>query len=24
VWRGLLGVATAAGDIGPFVAEASQ
>jgi outer membrane protein len=24
VWRGLLGVATADGDIGPFVAEASQ
>ena len=24
VWRGLLGVATAAGDIQPFVAEASQ
>lgn len=24
VWRGLLGVATAAGDIGPFLAEADQ
>jgi outer membrane protein TolC len=24
VWRGLLGVATAAGDIQPFVVEASQ
>ena len=24
VWRGLLGVATAAGDIQPFVAEANQ
>jgi hypothetical protein len=24
VWRGLLGIATAAGDIQPFVAEASQ
>jgi outer membrane protein TolC len=24
VWRGLLGVATAAGDLQPFLAEASQ
>lgn len=24
VWRGLLGIATAAGDLGPFVAEATQ
>ncbi|MCU1259285.1 MAG: hypothetical protein JWO80_2170, partial [Bryobacterales bacterium] len=24
VWRGLLGIATAAGDIQPFVAEASR